>query len=87
MTNSWFKPKTHGYGAAPTSWKGWAVTIVYAMVVIAFSVWMVSAPGGRPDAGTVLAWLLMIAAITSAFCLFVKSKTDGDWKWRWGGKE
>ena len=21
----WFTPKTHGYGAYPTSWKGWAL--------------------------------------------------------------
>ena len=87
MTAPWFKPKSHGYGATPSTWQGWVTTLVYALAMIVFSVWMVSAPGGRPDIGAVLSWLLMVAAITSAFCLFVKSKTDGDWKWRWGGKE
>ena len=84
--HAWFKPKTYGYGATPTTWQGWAVTFAYAAVMIVFSVWMVRAPGGKPDFGLVVTWLVMIALFTSAFSLFVKSKTDGAWKWRWGDK-
>ena len=81
--DKWFKPKTHGYGATPTTWQGWLVTAVYALVMIAFSVVMLAAPGGQPDVGIVLAWLLMVTVFTTLFCLFIKSKTDGDWTWRW----
>jgi hypothetical protein len=83
----WFQPKTHGYGATPTSWQGWLVTAVYSLIMIVFSVLMLAAPGGVPEIGIVLAWLLMVSVFTTAFCLFVKSKTGGDWKWRWGEKK
>jgi len=27
MSEYWFKPKSHGYGASPANWKGWAATV------------------------------------------------------------
>jgi hypothetical protein len=87
MTDHWFKPKTHGYGATPTTWQGWAVTIAYALLMITLCLWIMITPGVLAITGIVLAWLLTVGCCTAAFYLFVKSKTDGDWKWRWGEKE
>ena len=90
MSNdAWFKPKSHGYGATPTGWKGWAATLGYAAFVVGISLFMIGGFGGapKPDFGTVIVWAVMVAAVTSAFVLFTKSKTDGEWKWRWGEKK
>lgn len=82
----WFKPKTYGYGATPSNWKGWAATLTYAAVIVGLGLTLVGRPlgGNGPDAARIVTWLVMVAAITSAFLLFTKSKTDGEWKWRWG---
>ena len=85
--NKWFKPKTHGYGATPSTWQGWLVTAVYSAIMVVFSVLMLAAPGGQPAIGIILAWLLMVSVFTTVFMLFIKSKTDGDWKWRSGEKK
>jgi len=31
MSQYWFKPKTYGYGATPSGWKGWAAVAIYAV--------------------------------------------------------
>lgn len=88
--NHWFRPKTHGYGAAPTNWKGWAVIAVF-MLATGLLTWLVllrpALESGRTDPGLIVVWLVMVAALVTVMLLFGKSKTDGDWKWRWGGKE
>ena len=85
--DKWFKPKTHGYGATPKNWKGWAATGAVVAFLIALTLLIIGVPGGaaKPDFGMVIVWAVMVAAVVSAFVLFTKSKTDGEWKWRWGG--
>ncbi|HEU4381635.1 MAG TPA: hypothetical protein VFR73_23945, partial [Hyphomicrobiaceae bacterium] len=36
MSDYWFKPKSHGYGATPANWKGWAATI--GTIITSFTV-------------------------------------------------
>ena len=31
----WFKPKTSGYGATPTTWEGWTVMAIYGAIILA----------------------------------------------------
>jgi len=84
MTTYWFKPKRYGYGATPVTWQGWAITIVSALVIVA------AALGARTTAVESLwaltAALLAIEAIAIATLFIVsRRKTDGEWRWRWGG--
>ena len=37
MTDPWFRPKSHGYGATPADWRGWAATAVFAIGLVAAS--------------------------------------------------
>lgn len=85
----WFKPKTHGYGATPANWKGWAATIVVIDFLFGITLLLIGVPGGssKPDFGSVIGWAVMVAAVVGAYVLLVKSKTEGEWKWRWGEDE
>lgn len=82
----WFKPKTHGYGAYPANWKGWAAIVVFALVQLALAVGLLvpmTAWGQPPGLTAVAAFMLGTAVITAAFISVTKSKTDGEWRWRW----
>ena len=87
---SWFKPKSHGYGAAPTGWKGWASIVVFVLVEIALAVLLIVGPAisnSGPGALQIVVWFILSSAITMAFIRFTMAKTDGVWRWRWGDQE
>lgn len=76
----WFHPKTYGYGAGlPMSWEGWLVLVVMiGGVVAALQVtWLRQHP---------ILLLIGILVWTFAFLPLIRARTDGDWRWRWGGK-
>jgi hypothetical protein len=87
MSQYWFRPKTHGYGATPSNWKGWAAVGAYIAVVLALTLPLTAWPADMPvgpkiwQLGT---WAIFVAALTFWFVHFTRAKTDGQWKWRWG---
>jgi hypothetical protein len=48
MSRYWFKPHTHGYGATPSGWKGWAAIGVFVATVLALSLSLVTFPAETP---------------------------------------
>ena len=90
MTQYWFKPKTYGYGAAPTSWQGWAVVAAFVaatvVISVSFMVWPVLR-GTGPSVPEIAAWLGFMAVAIIALVRLCRAKTDGEWRWRWGGKD
>lgn len=90
MSEYWFKPKTYGYGATPSHWKGWALTLVFPLVLLAPTWLLLVEPathGQAPSPTQIAGWIGILAVATLAFILLAKSKTDAPWKWRWGEKE
>lgn len=87
MSQYWFTPKTYGYGATPTNWKGWAAVAIYAAVIVALTLplmmWHAGMPTG-PKIWQVATWAIMTALLTLGFIRFARAKTDGQWAWRWG---
>jgi hypothetical protein len=86
MTAYWFKPKTYGYGATPTNWKGWAATAVFAVLVLGATllpVRMQLNSGTALPAWQIAIWVLLVAALTLGFIWLTRAKTDGQWGWRW----
>ena len=72
----WFKPKKYGLGAQPSSWEGWVLTV-------GFIGWMVvMSQRYLPHSKSDFYWAFGLSII--AFIYFVKKKTEGEWKWRWG---
>ena len=83
----WFTPKTHGYGATPANWKGWAATFGFMAVTLGLAL----VPQVRPDLLAtsdwplrLALWLAAIAAAIFGFVQLARAKTNGDWRWRWG---
>ena len=87
MSQYWFKPKTYGYGATPSGWKGWAAVAVYVAAVLALTVplmaWPIDMPVS-PKIWQVVTWAILTALLTLGFIRFTRAKTDGQWSWRWG---
>jgi len=83
MTTYWFKPKLYGYGATPTTWQGWTLTLGTVAVMVAVSVALQRNEG--PYWGTAL--MLGFDALALVFLYMVtRGKTDGELRWRWGNR-
>ena len=81
MTAYWFKPKRYGYGATPTTWQGWAVTLGTVAAMVAVSLFLRLT---EPHYWA-LAALIAFDVLALAFLVFVsRRKTEGAWRWRWG---
>jgi hypothetical protein len=81
MARYWFKQKKFGYGATPSTWQGWVVTVVSALAV--FGV-ILSGPMIRDNALRAV-WIgagLLITVIVTVSITY--RKTEGGWRWRNG---
>lgn len=72
----WFRPKRFGFGAKPVTWQGWAATLLFgaaAGLIVNFAT--------HRDR----LWLVLLVPLIVAFLWLVAVKTDGEWRFRWGG--
>jgi len=76
LNKYWFKPKRWGYGAYPSTWEGWLVTVA----LIGFTIYR-----SNLAEQNVTRFLLEIVFIVIVFIVIAKQKTQEEWKWRWGG--
>ena len=83
MTQYWFRPKRYGYGATPTTWEGWAVTIAVA-VILAGSIVAMNLLVDRSNFVAWMIWAAIVATMTYWFVQLSRRRTDGEWRWRWG---
>ena len=84
MTEYWFKPKRYGYGATPTTWQGWAVTLGTVAVMVAVSLFVRLTERNYPALAVLLGFdgfALVVLFIVA------KRRTDGEWRWRWGDRQ
>lgn len=81
MPKFWFRQKTFGFGAMPTTWQGWALTFFSCAGLFGI---VLCGPAIRDNAWRAL-WIIMgSAAIVRPSCLIACAKTDGGWRWRGG---
>lgn len=85
MRHHWFKPKRYGLGAAPSSWQGWALTLVYVAAVTALGIWF-SAEEGQV-AARATPFIFITLTLTIIFVGIAWRTTEGGWRWRWGDKD
>jgi hypothetical protein len=82
----WFKPKRYGLGATPVTWEGWAITGL-AVAILACATWYLMGRGGPAGPVAFAVWLVVMVAVTAGLLIVTKAKTQGEWRWRWGGRE
>ncbi|MEZ5913214.1 MAG: hypothetical protein R3D84_14190 [Paracoccaceae bacterium] len=90
MSGHWFVPKSHGYGASPANWKGWAATLGFLVIELVLVAALILLPlwrSGELGLGPLVIWAFCSGALTVGFIWLTKIKTAGEWRWRWGGKE
>ena len=85
MTRYWFKPRRYGYGAVPATWEGWLVTLAVMVIVIGSIVGM-ELLVERSDFKAWMIWAVAIGTITFWYARVARNRTDGEWRWRWGGR-
>lgn len=85
MQHYWFKPKRYGFGAAPSSWQGWAMTGVYVLVMLGLGLWLGSDTADAEHRLT--PFFVLSAAVTIIFVGIAWRTTEGGWRWRWGDKK
>ena len=79
---AWFRARRYGYGMGlPFKWQGWAVIALYLMALAGIG--LMSEQDGTAPRAMAFALFVMITAIFIAIC---RKRTDGGWKWRWGGE-
>ena len=85
MTQYWFRPKRYGYGATPVTWEGWALTIAF-VIVVATSIIAMELLAGTANSPAWLIWATLVAVAIWWFAALCRRHTDGEWRWRWGGR-
>jgi hypothetical protein len=81
MPKYWFRQKTFGYGATPTTWQGWVLTFVSLAAL--FGVVMFG-PAIRDNVLRVLWMVLGIPLVLVPTVMVIHAKTEGGWRWRNG---
>lgn len=75
----WFRAKRYGLGAGlPIAWQGWALVAAHAGLILGLAQLLQDRP------------VLLLAIIVPAALLplpIYAARTEGGWRWRWGGDE
>jgi hypothetical protein len=79
---AWFQPRRYGYGAGlPFKWQGWAVIALYLLALGGIGL-LSKQDTAFPRAAAFALFLI----VTGLFLMILRRRTEGGWKWRWGGK-
>ena len=86
MTGYWFRPKRYGYGATPVTWQGWALT-GGAVIVDCRRRAVAPAQWRENHRAAWIAFFAIEAVVIAILWIVSRRKTDGEWRWRWGGSQ
>jgi uncharacterized membrane protein HdeD (DUF308 family) len=84
MNAYWFRPKSYGYGATPNTWQGWAVIAVALIVMVVAALLIL--PHRTQSPAALVVFLGVEAVVIAALWVICRRKTEGEWRWRWGGR-
>jgi len=82
MKKIWFKAKEYGYGWYPCTWEGWAVILVYAIVITALAFIFENVQ----IKNFTLVYLTSVFFI-SGLLIYISYKKGEKPGWRWGDKK
>lgn len=77
----WFRPKSFGIGISmPIRWQGWVLILSYLFAAIGLG--RLAMEGNAATRGMATGLLLLV---TTIFVILCRKRTEGGWRWRWGG--
>jgi len=79
MPRYWFKQKRFGYGATPSTWEGWALTVLTMLLCAGI---VLVGPGIRDNLLRPLFVVLGLGLVIGAASFLAWHKTEGGWRWR-----
>ncbi len=80
----WFKAKLYGWGWVPVKWQGWAVILVYIVLVTSLLANVEKEIPGNPDSGTNFLVLGLPIILLSVLLIIVCYKKGEKPRWQWG---
>lgn len=75
----WFKAKRYGWGWTPATWQGWAVTAIYAGILVLLSLTL---DEHSPPNEVGLMFVLPLLILSAGF-IVIAWKTGEKPRWRW----
>ena len=81
MAKYWFKQKKFGYGATPSTWQGWVLSIISCAAL--FGVVLLG-PAIRDNALRTVWMIVGAGVVVVPFTVLAYVKTEGGWRWRNG---
>ena len=81
MAKYWFRQKKFGYGCTPSTWQGWALSIISCAAL--FGV-VLAGPAIRDNALRTVWMIAGAAVVVVPFTILAYVKTEGGWRWRNG---
>ena len=76
----WFKAKIFGWGWVPVKWQGWAVVLVYLILILAFGLTLDEKSTDREVMFTFVLPIVLLTAILIRICYKKGEKPH----WQWG---
>jgi uncharacterized membrane protein YjgN (DUF898 family) len=84
MAEYWFKQKRFGYGAGlPKTWQGYVAILGFIAVVAAVGLFTPTLFEDKA-LGALIA-ITIVIVLTVPFLIVCEARTEGGWRWRWGG--
>jgi glycerol uptake facilitator-like aquaporin len=80
----WFKPKTYGYRATPTTWEEWAAVAVYVLVLVGCIMAMTARRESPAIDAASIATMIVATVVLIAVSVQI---TDGALGWNAGAKQ
>lgn len=76
----WFKRKVYGWGWVPVTWQGWAVTLLYLVIIIAMAF---TIDEQSPPNEVMFTFILPLVLLTFSL-IAIAYRTGESPRWQWG---
>lgn len=80
----WFKRKIYGWGWVPVRWQGWAVIVIYIVLLVSLVQMREEAIPGNPDSGSNFLTFALPIIILTALLIYICYKKGERPRWQWG---
>jgi uncharacterized membrane protein (DUF2068 family) len=77
----WFKKKIFGWGWTPATWQGWAVILLFALIILWMALGFSSIE--NPGASEILAFTIELVLVISLL-IYISRKKGEKPRWKWG---